>query len=167
MVSHENMSVDEVTPMAKTKATTTTTTTKSSSPKAAVKKAAPKKAATTAKAAPKKAAPAAKTAAVKKAAPKKAAPAAKAAGVKKAAPKKAAAIKLTDAQAALLKEVVGSKDAGVTATKKIQKQLDSLQTKKLIKRGKKDGAFFKYHGTKLGEKHQAASDAASSSNSPA
>lgn len=139
MVSHENMSVDEVTPMAKTKATTTTTTTKSSSPKAAVKKAAPKKAA----------------------------PAAKAAGVKKAAPKKAAAIKLTDAQAALLKEVVGSKDAGVTATKKIQKQLDSLQTKKLIKRGKKDGAFFKYHGTKLGEKHQAASDAASSSNSPA
>ena len=133
--------------MAKTK---TTTTTKSSSPKAATKKAAPKKAAPAAKAA----------------APKKAAPAAKAAAPKKAAPKKAAAIKLTDAQAALLKEVVGSKDAGVTATKKIQKQLDSLQTKKLIKRGKKEGAFFKYHGTKLGEKHQATSDAGSGSNTP-
>jgi hypothetical protein len=40
MVSHKNMSVDEVTPMAKAK-----TTTKSSAPKAAAKKAAPKKAA--------------------------------------------------------------------------------------------------------------------------
>ena len=66
-----------------------------------------------------------------------------------------------------MKEILGSKDAGITATKKIQKQLDSLQTKKLIKRGKKDGAFFKYHGTKLGEKHQAASDAGSTSNTSA
>jgi hypothetical protein len=82
--------------------------------------------------------------------------------VKKAAPKKAAAVKLSDAQANLLKEVAGAKDAGVTATKKIQKQLDSLQSKKLIKRGKKEGAFFKYHVTTLGEKHQAGSSTGSS-----
>ena len=140
--------------MAKTK-----TTTKSSSPKAAaktaVKKAAPKKAA-----APKSDA---KAAAPKKAAPKKAAP--KAAGVKKAAPKKAA-VKLTDAQANLLKDVIGTKEDGLVATKKNQKQLDSLQAKKLIKRGKKDGAFYKYHGTKLGEKHHASSGS-SESNSAA
>jgi hypothetical protein len=144
------MSVDEVTPMAKTK-----TTTKSSSPKAAtktaVKKAAPKKAA-----APKSDA---KVAAPKKTAAKKAA-APKAGGVKKAAAKKP--IKLTDAQANLLKEVLGTKDAGLVASKKIQKQLDALQTKKLIKRGKKEGAFYKYHGTKLGEKHQASTGSSES-----
>jgi hypothetical protein len=155
MVSHENMSVDEVTPMAKTK-----TTTKSSSPKAAtktaVKKAAPKKAA-----APKSDA---KTAAPKKTAAKAAAP--KSGGVKKAAPKKAA-VKLTDAQANLLKEVIGTKEAGLVASKKIQKQLDSLQAKKLIKRGKKEGAFYKYHGTKLGEKHQASTGSSESSPSAA
>lgn len=119
---------------------------KSSTPKAAVKKAAPKKAA-----APKAAA------AVKKVAPPKKAAAPKAAApVKKAAPKKAApAIKLSDAQTSLLKEIVGAGETGLVATKKIQKQLDSLQTKKLIKKGKKEGEFFKYHVTKLGEKHHA------------
>jgi len=163
----ENMSVDEVTPMAK-KATP-----KASAPKPAAK-AAPKaktdpeaataskaKASAKSKAAPEakskpKAAPKAK-AETKTAAPEtksksKAAP--KAADAKKAAPKKAApAIKLTDAQKNLLKEVAASKETGVTATKKIQRQIESLQTKKLIKRGKKEGEFFKYHLTKLGEKH--------------
>ena len=154
MVRHENMSVDEVTPMAKTK-----TTTKSSSPKAAPKAAA--------KAAPKKAAaPAAKAAPKKAAAPKAAAPAApapKAAAPKKAAPKKpAAAIKLSDPQANLLKEIGAASEAGLTATKKIQRQIDALQTRKLIKKGKKDGEFFKYHVTKLGEKHLASTSGSAS-----
>ncbi|WP_165063625.1 hypothetical protein [Paludisphaera rhizosphaerae] len=118
---------------------------KSSTPKAAVKKAAPKKAAAPKAAAVKKVAPPKKAAAPKAAAP-----------VKKAAPKKAApAIKLSDAQTNLLKEIVGAGEIGLVASKKIQKQLDSLQTKKLIKKGKKEGEFFKYHVTKLGEKHHA------------
>jgi len=131
--------------------------TKKAAPKSAAK-AAPKKAA--AKAAPKKADKAlAPKAAAAKAAPKKAAAAPKAAAaVKKAAPKKAV-IKLTDSQANLLKEIAGTSDAGLTATKKIQKQLDSLQAKKLIKKGKKDGEFFRYHVTKVGEKHLASSAA--------
>ena len=113
----------------------------------------------TKKAAPKSSAP--KAAAVKKAAPKKAA-APKAAAVKKAAPKKAAAVKLSDSQANLLKEIVGAGEAGVVATKKTQKQLDSLQAKKLIKKGKKEGEFFKYHVTKIGEKHHASKAEAAS-----
>ncbi len=152
---------------------------KQAAPKAAAAKAVPKKAAPKAaaakpeaapKAASKKSAPAPKSAAPKtaaKAAPKQAAPkpeAAAKAAPKKAAPKKTAEIKLTDAQANLLKEVAASKETGVIASKKIQRQIDSLQTKKLIKRGKKEGAFFKYHVTKLGEKHQAATNSEPNSN---
>ncbi|AMV36998.1 hypothetical protein [Planctomyces sp. SH-PL62] len=140
-------------------------TPKSSAPKAAPKKAAAPKAVEKAekamapKAAPKKAAaPAAKAAA-----PKAAAPAAKAAAPKKAAPKKAPAIKLTDSQANLLKEISGASEAGLTATKKLQKQLDGLQAKKLIKKGKKEGDFFKYHVTKIGAKHLASGTASGAS----
>jgi len=138
-------------------------TPKSSAPKAAPKKAAPKKAEkadAAAAAAPKKAAPK-KAAAPKAAAP--AAPAPKAAAPKKAAPKKpAAAIKLSDPQANLLKEIGAASEAGLTATKKIQRQIDALQTRKLIKKGKKDGEFFKYHVTKLGEKHLASTSGSAS-----
>jgi hypothetical protein len=143
--------------------------TKKATPKAGAVKAAPKKAASKKVAVDRAAAP--KTAAPKAAAPKaarkpavdkatvdKAAP--KAAGAKKAAPKKAPVVKLTDAQANLLKEIAGSGEAGVSATKKTQKSLDALQTKKLIKRGKKEGDFFKYHVSKVGEKHIAGMAAA-------
>lgn len=149
-------------------------TPKGGAAKAAPKKAAPKKVAVDRAAAPKAAAPkaaASKAArkpavdkpAVEKAAVAKASP--KAAGAKKAAPKKAPVVKLTDAQTNLLKEIAGSGEAGVSATKKTQKSLDALQTKKLIKRGKKEGDFFKYHVSKVGEKHIAGMDAAG--NNPA
>lgn len=143
-------------------------TPKSSAAKAAPKKAAPKKAAA---AAPDKAtapkAAAAPKAPKKAAAPKAAAAAPKAAAPKavagkKAAPKKAAVVKLSDSQTNLLKEIAGSGEAGVIATKKTQKSLDSLQAKKLIKKGKKEGDFFKYHVSKVGEKHVAGLDAAPS-----
>lgn len=129
-------------------------TPKSSAPKAAPKKAAPKKAAPDKAVAPK--------AAAAPKAPKKAAVAPKAAGVKKAPKKSAPAIKLTDSQTNLLKEIAGAGEAGVIATKKTQKSLDALQTKKLIKKGKKEGEFFKYHVSKVGEKHIAGLAAAPS-----
>jgi hypothetical protein len=109
-----------------------------------------------AKAAPKKAA--AKKAAPKKAAPKKAAPKAtmKTAAPKKAAPKKKAAVKLTDKQLDLLKKVKEAKE-GYSGAKAEGRILESLQTKKLIKKGPKDKASgtFKYTISKTGEKHLA------------
>jgi hypothetical protein len=116
----------------------------------AVKKSAPKTGAKKAKAA-KKAAPkkAAKKAAPKKAAPKKAAPKG---SVKKAAPKKAAALRLSDTQKSILKQVADTKAVGYLATKVTAKTLSTLQAKKLIKKGKKEGDHFRYFITKLGEK---------------
>jgi hypothetical protein len=117
----------------------------------AVKKTAPKtgakKAKAAKKAAPKKAAP--KKAAPKKAAPKKAAPKG---SVKKAAPKKAAALRLSDTQKSILKQVADTKAVGYLATKATAKTLSTLQAKKLIKKGKKEGDHFRYFITKLGEK---------------
>jgi hypothetical protein len=115
----------------------------SSATKAAPKKAAAKKSA----AAPKKKAAkasAAKTA-PKKAGPKKAAAAPK---------KKAAPVKLTEKHAELLKKVKETKD-GYLATKSDAKALESLQTKKLVKRGAKDKASgsYRYTVSKAGEKH--------------
>jgi hypothetical protein len=108
-----------------------------------------------AKAAPKKAAP--KKAAAKPAAKKAAkAPKAKGAAKTKAAPKKKAApVKLTDKQADLLKKVADAKDAGYLGPKGESKALESLQTKKLIKRGAKDKASgsYRYVVSKAGEKH--------------
>ena len=120
---------------------------KSTAPKGAVKKAK----AVVKKAAPKKAAP--KKAAVKKVAPKKAK--APKAGVKKAAPKKAAAVKLTDPQRAILKQVLDTRAVGLLGTKGTAKILGTLLAKKLIKKGKKEKGqeHFRYFVTKLGEKH--------------
>ncbi len=95
------------------------------------------KTATKAKAAPKKAAP-------KKAAPKGSA--------KKAAPKRAAAIRLSDKQKGLLKQVADTKLVGFLADKGTAKTLSTLQAKKLIKRGKKEGEHYRYFITRLGEK---------------
>jgi hypothetical protein len=121
-----------------------------SSTKAAPKAKAAKKAAPQAKAAPK---PKADTKATAKA-PK--------AGAKKAAPKKAPAVKLTDPQRKLLGEVAGKKTEGVLGTKGTAKQLGALLEKKLIKKGKKEGEFFRYFITKTGEKHAPAGGAAPS-----
>jgi len=110
----------------------------------AVKKTSPKKAAPK-KASPKKASPKGAS----KAAPKKAAP-------KKAAPKKKASpVKLTDKQVELLKKVKGAGNTGYLATKGESKGLESLQTKKLIKRGAKDKSSggYRYSVSKAGEKH--------------
>jgi hypothetical protein len=123
-------------------------TTSKSSTKAAPKKAAPKKAA------PKKAAPKAK-ADTKTKAPK-------AGGAKKAAVKKAPAVKLTDPQKKLLSEVAATKEAGILGTKGNVKMLGALLEKKLVKKGKKDKDYFRYHITKAGEKH-----ASTSGSSPA
>ncbi len=132
---------------------------KTASPKAAVKKTAVKTAAPkaetasksgTPKAAPKKAAPAApKAAAPKAAAPKAAAP-------KKPAPKKAPAIKLSESMVGILNKIKGA-PTGYVAEKKEERTLESLATKKLIKKGAKDKATGKvpYSLTKLGEKHVA------------
>jgi predicted transglutaminase-like cysteine proteinase len=114
----------------------------SSVTKAAPKKAAAKKSA----AAPKKKAAKASAA---KTAPKKAA------AKKSAAPKKKAApVKLTEKHAELLKKVKEHKD-GYLATKSDAKALESLQTKKLVKRGAKDKASgsYRYTVSKAGEKH--------------
>lgn len=110
-----------------------TTTKASSAPKAA----APKQAARAAASSPKSVSP--------KAAPKQAA----------APKKKSAPVKLTDRQTELLKRVHDTREDGYLATKAEAKALDSLQTKKLIKRGAKDKASgnFRYLVSKAGEKH--------------
>lgn len=138
----------------KKKATTKAASSGAASTKAATKKAATKKTATATKKAP----------AVKAAtASKSGTPKAGAAG-KKAAPKKAAAIKLTDRQLELLKTVHGTKEAGYLADKKAEaKALESLATKKLIKKGAKDktSGHVRYHVSKAGEKHVASSSTTS------
>ena len=99
-----------------------------------------------------------KSAAKKETAPKQSSPsAAKAAAPKKTAGKKAAAapIKLTATQTDLLKKIHETKDTGYLGGKGEAKALESLQTKKLIKRGAKDkekGAY-RYSVSKTGEKH--------------
>ncbi len=143
--------------------------TKASTKPASQTKAAPKKTAVKSAAAP-KAAPAAKVAAPKKAATPAVAPvttskagtpkaaATKATAVKKAAPKKAAVVKLTDRQLDLLKVVHGTKEAGYLADKKAEaKALETLASKKLIKKGAKDkvSGHVRYHVSKAGEKHVA------------
>ncbi len=156
------------------------TTKKTTSPSASQTKAAPKKVAAAAKPAATKAAaakPAAtKTAAAKTAAAAKPAPAVKAvtalkagtpkpkaaAAKPKAAPKKVAVIKLTDRQFDLLKLVHGTKETGYLADKKAEaKSLETLATKKLIKKGAKDKAsgHIRYHVSKAGEKHVASTAA--------
>lgn len=123
---------------------------KSAKSSSAAKTAAPKKAA------PKQAAAAPKAAAPKKAAAAPAAPAAKAAAPKSAAPKKKAApVKLTDKQADLLKKVHGAGESGYPASKAEGKGLESLQTKKLVKRGAKNKESGNYHYSvsKAGAKH--------------
>jgi hypothetical protein len=101
----------------------------------------------------------AKKAAAKKSAPKKSAT--KAGGAKKSAPKKkapkkkAAPVKLTDNQKALLKKISDTKDTGYVGPKAEGRMLESLQTKKLIKRGAKDktSGSYRYTVSKAGEKH--------------
>ena len=135
------------------KKTTKPSATKTAAPKKAaapVKAAAPAPAAKKVAAAPKKAAAPVKAAAP---APKKAAaPAPKKAA---AAPKKKAApVKLTDNQVGLLKKVAEAKETGYPATKAENRAIESLQTKKLVKRGTKtkEGSYH-YLVTKSGEKH--------------
>ena len=116
-------------------------------PKASVK-AAPKKTSAPKKAAAPKAA---------KVAPKKAkssAPKAAKSSAPKKAPKKAAAVKLTDKQHELLKKVHESKE-GYMGSKAESKALETLTTKKLIKRGAKDktSGHYRYMVSKAGEKH--------------
>lgn len=125
-------------------------TTEPAAPKA--KKAAPKKAAPKKKAAPAaKAKAAPKTAAPKAVAPKKAA----APKVKKAAPKKAAVPKLTDKQRDFLKKIQGEGTLGFLAASAVDKRsIESLVTKKLVKKGPKDKEkkAFRYTLSKTGEK---------------
>jgi len=106
-----------------------------SSAKGAAKKSSPKKAA--------------KASATKKSATKKSA-------TKKASPKKKAApVKLSDKQSELLKKISETKEGRYVAGKGESKMLESLQTKKLIKRGAKDKASgsYRYTVSKAGEKH--------------
>jgi len=119
--------------------------------------------------------PAVKKAAVKKAAPKKAdadakakakAPNAPKGGVKKAAPKKAAGVKLTEPQKKFLESVAATKDTGVVGNKGNAKMLATLLEKKLVKKGKKEGAAFRFHITKLGSKHSPASGSPTTSSEP-
>jgi hypothetical protein len=118
-----------------------------------------------------KAMPAVKKAAVKKAAPKMAdakakAPNAPKGGVKKAAPKKAASVKLTEPQKKFLESVAATKDAGVVGNKGNAKMLATLLEKKLVKKGKKEGAAFRFHITKLGSKHSPASGSPTTTSEP-
>jgi hypothetical protein len=113
-----------------------------------------KKAASTKKGAAKKAAPK-KTGATKKAAPKK--------GVKKAG---AAAPKLSSSQSDLLQRIGTAGDAGYRSEKKAeQRSIDSLQEKKLIKRGAKDKATgsYPYSLSNAGKKHLSSQSSSSSS----
>jgi hypothetical protein len=126
----------------------------------AVKKAA---GATKKAAAPKKKAAAPKGAAKKAAAPKKAA--AKKAAVKKGTVKKAssAPTKLSSSQTDLLKKIQGAGEPGYRPEKKAeQRTLDSLQEKKLIKRGAKhkESGSYHYQISNTGKKHLEAAAAA-------
>jgi hypothetical protein len=74
-----------------------------------------------------------------------------------AAPKKAPApVKLTERQLEFLKQIQSTKEEGyLTAKKAEEKTIETLLTKKLIKKGAKDKASGKYRFTvsKAGEKH--------------
>ena len=118
--------------------------------KAATPKTGTKKAETTKKAAPKKAAP--KKATPKKAAPEKAISPATA-KAKPAGAKKAPAIKVSDAQTRVLGAVQQSGETGYAAGKGEGKILESLLTKKLVKRGKKVDGVARFLMTKAGSKH--------------
>lgn len=74
---------------------------------------------------------------------------------KKGAVKKAMPVKLSDAQSRLLATVGQAKDAGYLGNKAQAKTLDALAHRKLIKRGKKEGGFFRYLLSKAGAKHLA------------
>ena len=78
---------------------------------------------------------------------------------KKGPVKKAMPVKLSDVQSRLLSTVHQAKDAGHLGNKAQAKTLDALLHKKLIKRGKKEGGFFRYQVTKVGAKHLATSSA--------
>jgi hypothetical protein len=111
-------------------------------PKSAIKKAAVKKSvkkASGARAKPKV-----------KAAPAK--PKVKAAPAKKAV-KKASAVKLTEPQQKLLSAVSQSPSPGYLGNKIEVKLLAALLEKKVVKTGKKEGGFFRYMVTKLGERY--------------
>lgn len=78
---------------------------------------------------------------------------------KPVAAKKAAAIKLTDKQRELLKAIQSKGVTGhLPANKNEEKSLESLATKKLLKKGKKDKekGFYAYMLTKAGEKELSA-----------
>src|SRR5438105_3178281 len=66
---------------------------------------------------------------------------------------KAPAVKLSDAQGRILSAVHQTKEAGYLGNKAQAKSLDALLQKKMIKRGKKEGDFFRFLVTKAGEKH--------------
>ncbi len=100
-------------------------------PKSAIKKAAPKKA-------------------VKKASVAKVKPKVKAAAKKVV--KKASPVKLTEPQQKLLSTVSQTPSPGYLGNKAEAKALASLLQKRLVKTGKKEGGFFRYMMTKLGEK---------------
>ena len=111
-----------------------------------------------------------KASATKTAVPKKAA-APKAAAPKKAAPKKTAAPKkkatakpLTENQTTILKKVAEAKTEGYAAPKAEGRVIESLTTKKLIKRGAKNKTTgsYNYLVTKTGEKRLPTAEAAKS-----
>src|SRR5262245_13319330 len=76
--------------------------------------------------------------------------------IPKGAAKKAPAVKLSDAQGRVLSAVHQAREAGYLGNKPQAKTLDVLLQKKLIKRGKKEGGFYRYLVTKAGAKHVAA-----------
>ena len=74
----------------------------------------------------------------------------------KGAAKKAPAVKLSDAQGRVLSSVHQAGEMGYLGNKAQAKTLDVLLQKKLIKRGKKEGGFYRYMVTKAGAKHLSA-----------
>jgi hypothetical protein len=71
---------------------------------------------------------------------------------RRVAPRKAPALKLSDTQKILLRQLADVQAGGVVSTRKTAKTLDTLQAKKLIRKGKKEGDHYRYFITKLGEK---------------
>ena len=119
----------------------------------AVKKAVTPKAGSTSKSTPQPQA-AAKTAAPAEST-KSAGARARPTPIPKGAANKAPAVKLSDAQGRVLSAVHQAMEAGYLGNKPQAKTLDVLLQKKLIKRGKKEGGFFRYMVTKAGAKHLA------------
>lgn len=127
-------------------------TKKGSTVEKAAKPAAPAKKADAGKVAKAPAAKA-KAPAAKAKADAKTSPKAPAAG--KAAPKKVAPVKITENQAGLLAKIHAAGAEGHEPTKAEARNVESLLTKKLLKRGSKNKAtgLFRYHVTKTGLKH--------------